>query len=495
MDAPSKEGTHFIVWVIFLCITVFLFAYFLVTPARNWGGDIIEYYGTSESLMNHLTPQLTTQDVKNITHKLNPAYLQDPQYYIQGIDGGRYPVHFIGYSLLLIPLRIILRLFQQDEVRSLTLINVTLLSLFVFYILRKHIHDFRKQSLFLLVVYLSPLISFLSWPGPEILYVTLIFTCIFLYFEKKYAPATLVAAFASWQSQPLLVIAIGLLIYYLFHVYWMKKENDTSLNYFKIFNVITSVLLVLALPYLYNLTVFGVWSPWTRFQNVWTQYYGFGLHNISLFKLFEQFFDLNMGLFWYAPVIVTIGMVSGCMMIVKKNTHAFFLLLFILTAFFYQTNPAWHYGTAGYGPTRHILFFLPLFVYFFMQYRFKSIQRTSILLFILVITQGYIHYFNGFLSPNLLNVLRHSPFATYMLTNYPALYSPTPEIFIDRTNHTDLDRPTTAIYRINDVCRKAYVLVKDKEEIINECGFIPKQYEKLFKQDQNYPFEGYYINY
>ncbi|PIY69104.1 hypothetical protein COY90_02450, partial [Candidatus Roizmanbacteria bacterium CG_4_10_14_0_8_um_filter_39_9] len=310
----------------------------------------------------------------------------------------------------------------------------------------------------------------------------------------------ILAASASWQSQPLLVIAIGYLAYYLFDTFWRNKDQAHQYKPVTLFNSIISILLILAIPYLYNLTVFGVWSPWTKLQNIWTQYYGFGIQNISIFKLYEQFFDLNMGLFWYSPVIFIIGLATAVHLIIQKKAQTIFILsLFVATAFFYQTNPAWHYGTAGFGPTRHILFFLPLLIYFFIHQKYNHMKNAILITSIWMISQGYILYFNGFLCPNFLNVLQHSPFSNYILSNYPTLYNPTPEIFIDRTNHTDLDHPTTAVYKVNGICKKAYVLIQDKEKVMQDCGYIPQTYAGKFtsnmiaETDRVYSYTGFYI--
>jgi len=247
---------------------------------------------------------------------------------------------------------------------------------------------------------------------------------------------------------------------------------------------------ILALiPYAYNFIIFGTFTPWTILKDGWTLIHGFGPQNMSLKKLFEQFFDLNFGLFWYAPMLLILGVTS--VIVNRKNLQLVFTALsMIITAFFYQTNPAWHYGTSGFGPSRHAIFLLPFLIYASILLLEKFFLR-KVALVLLVITQLVIMSFNGFLFPNLLNTLQMSPYAAYVLDHAASLYNPTPEIFVDRTLHQDYSYPHSAYYKYQGSCTKAYVLITDKDALVANCGFIPDKYVNSFDdpyaRKTNYP--------
>ena len=59
--------------------------------------------------------------------------------------------------------------------------------------------------------------------------------------------------------------------------------------------------------------------------------------------------------------------------------------------------------------------------------------------------------------------------AAYLLTHAPELYTPLPEIFVDRTNGDDADHPVSAIYKTNGTCTKAYILPLDIPKLLSEC--------------------------
>ncbi len=506
-----------LLYLFFVLTVAAIGIFFLDFNGLHYGGDIVEYYGTTQSFINHLTPALTSADQKQVEQVLNPAYFTLPDYYLVGRDSLRYPVHFIAYPLLLMPVRLLLELFHHNVLDMFRITNLLLFAGFVLYGAHRFFKTTFKQAVFILIMLLSPLLSFLVWPGPDVLYAGLVLLSVFFFFEKRLMLAAVLMGLASWQSQPLAVTAFGLTIYALFRETVISRDGTrvhVSLNPKSLFLALLTGIIVL-IPYAYNYWAFGMLSPWTAFPDDWTRTFGFGLQNVSLKKFYEQFFNLDMGLFWYMPVLFigstfaayktltgrkkpqfafqTAPVVSGPSMqekvrrftnrfsslyrfnnvILDKQT-LFIIVLFLVTAFFYQTNPAWNYGTAGYGPTRHILFMLPLLVYFFMKLA-KPTKRFLGILTLVILTQGYVLWFNGFITPDFMNSLAHTPYAQYVLDNYPELYNPTPEIFVDRTNHTD-KFIASAVYKYNGTCTKAYVLPADIEAVAKECGYFPKAY-------------------
>lgn len=471
-----------LVWGIFFTVTALLFGYILFFTKLEPGGDIAEYFGITESILNHQSLELTTQDEQNLSKLLHPEYYADPQYYLTGKNDKRYPVHFFLYSLLAIPVRVVLNFLQLDLIKTLAVTNLIILTVSSFWILRKFLTTSFQKEVFLWLFYLSPILSFIIWPGPDLFYICLLLLSVFYFYEKKYFQTVVLTAIASWQSQPLVIIALAALgNYFLSETVKTTDEEKYLQITWKV--IITSILLFLFIfiPYFYNFAVFGVFTPWTIIKNGWTQLNGFGLQNMSLKKLFEQFFDLNSGLFWYMPVIFFAASNFLLKSIRDKkqegNKDLFIYLIILITAFFYQTNPAWHYGTAGFGPSRHIIFVLPFIIYIIVR-NLKSTFSHLIILILIIASQIVTLSLNGFLTPNLLNSLSHNPYATFVLNKFPGIYNPTPEVFVDRTNHTDLDYITTAIYKQDGVCKKAYVLKTDSDYLQQECGYIPEKYQE-----------------
>lgn len=473
-----------LVWIIFGALTLGILTLFLNYPPTTSGGDIVDYFGITETLSKDNTLHLTQETKWNLEKVFNPVYFSDPLYYIPGRDGNRYPIHFFFYSLLALPVRFVLHVLSINELHTLRLTNLLIFSITSFLVLRYFIKSTFAKFVFLLLFYLCPLVWFLIWPGPDVYYVCLLLLAVFSFFQKRYFLATILSAFASWHSQPLLVITLFLL------GYTVVKNTRAQLTYPHMFvqlHAKTMVLIagifgILVIPYLYNIYAFRVLNPWITLNDGWTHLYGFGLQNISVKKFFEQFFDPNIGLFWYAPALVIGGLVVIVKRLVKNKDKGLLVLFigFLLTTFFYQTNPAWNYGTSGYGPSRHILFFLPLLIASLVAVVEKT-KRFILLLIFFVLSQVFVMSFNGFLTPDFMKTHDHTPYAHFLLRTFPSLYNPTPEIFADRTNHAYLRQPASAIYRVNGVCKKAYVLKSDGAWLTSLCGSMPKETAALFK--------------
>lgn len=483
-----------LVWAIFGLVFVIALYFVLFRLQLNTAGDIAEYYGITESLLRHGSIELQMEDRLALEKVMHAAKFTDPQYYINGLDGERYPVHFIFYSLLVLPIRVILSVFGSNPLLSLPVTNLLIFFGVLLYIMKTFLPSPRQKLVFFALAFASPLLFFITWPGPDLFYLSFLLLGIFFFFHKKYNAAAFTVTLASWHSQPIAVLAIMAVAYNFIHHTYLKHGKRIKLDLMDFF-VAASLGFMLFIPYLYNLMVFGAFTPWVLFENGWTQLNGFGTQNISVRKLFEQFFDVNMGILWFAPLLTVLGIFAAIYSYKHSKILFFVLLAFIITAFFYQTNPAWHYGTAGYGPSRHIIFILPFFIFATLQIP-QFVKKYVVLLLFLAVWQFYSLSFNGFLFPDFDKALYNTPYAEYILNNYPQLYNPTPEIFVDRTDHLDLDHPDGSIYKYNEVCKKAYVLPFEVEALRHDCGYIPEDYiDTVDSLDPDYPYEGVYVNY
>ncbi len=466
-----------------LLLAGLIFGAFLASPAPEPAGDIAEYFGVTESVINHGGVNLTAQDQSALSTSLHPEYFTSPGYYIAGANGNRYPVHFVAYSLLLVPVRLLLQQFHIPEFHLFSLLNTLVFFSAITFILLRFVHLTYRQTALILLTLTSPLIFFLWWPGPDIFSLSLLFIALFWFYEGGIMAAATLAAIASWQAQPMIVITASMLLY---------STTQTTHAYRKKMPVPTILILCLtALPYLYNFILFRTLTPWTILKDGWTTMNGFGLHNMSLQKLFEQFFDLNMGVFWYAPLLVIGGVASIGARIRHDKKIQWLTMACIAALFAYQTNPAWHYGTSGFGPSRHAMVMIP-FMIAAIVWQIKPKPIWTAFMMILVISQIAVLSLNTYIFPVFSNTLVHSPMAKFVLERWPAFYNSTPEIFVDRTNHTDLNHPTSAIYKINSTCKKAYVLARDIDTVIQTCGPFPTSVRASILNPDT---DGFYVTY
>ncbi|HLD25245.1 MAG TPA: hypothetical protein VJB96_05000 [Patescibacteria group bacterium] len=425
-----------------------MFGAIIGAPSPEPAGDICEYYGITQTLITHQSLDLQPSDVTSLTKQLGQPYYTLWYCYFSGRNTLRYPLHFAAYSLLATPIRLVLEAIRIDPLKTFAVTNFLFLIGGLLYLLRRFPLTTIQQLALIALTLTSPLLSFLAWPGPDLAVLMLLLIALMLFLHNNFAAAMILTAIASWQSQPILAVLGGMIAYVI-----LNKKN---------FRFVFVPIGLGMIPYIYTMYAFGTLTPWTQLTDGWTKLNGFGLHNISLQKLFEQFTDPNIGVFWYAPILTILGLWT-----LRKKYWLIGMLLATLLAF--QTNPAWHYGTSGYGPSRHAIVMIPFFIAI-ITHEITKPKLWFVAIGLIIVFQIAILSVNNYIFPIFTNTLTHSPTAQFILSRWPALYNPTPEIFVDRTNHTDLDYPTSAIYRIDGICKKTYVLLRDLDRIIEECG-------------------------
>ena len=483
----AKKGKT--IYIIFFLLVLAFLIYILAFSRNQLGGDIVEYYGITESVLNHGSLELTPHDTTNLIQTLNKGYLDDIQYYMVGIDGKRHTVHFVAYSLFVVPIRFILHLFNYPrEIKALAVTNLLFFSAAIFAYLHWFAKNKFEQIAILILTFLSPMAYFVIWPSPEVYSTSLILISLLLFYKKKYLEATLVSALAGWQAQPLILLSGVYYLFYLIEHIFIRKKFTINLV---VISVITGLFLIL--PNIYSLVTFGRLDPWFQLREIqpWIMTFGFGLQNASLKKLYELFFDLNIGVFWYMPVIFITGSILFFALMKKNWRYIALIITIIAIGFTYQTNPNWNNGTAGYGPTRYALYIVPFCIYAIMRFVKKS--PLWILIFIgIITTQWYVFSFNGYIDPIFDRTLYHTPYATFVLDHFPSFYNPTQEIFYERTIHGEPARWNIAIYRDSSgTCKKALTSKASKGWLIPECKYIPPKYDLVledeFKRKANYP--------
>ena len=456
-------------WLIFSIITFGLVLFFIINPEIKYGGDIVEYYGNSESFINHLSFNLTDSDKAKLIERLSQGYFDNPEYYIKGLDGQRYTVHFPLYSVMLVPGRLFLRAIGQDEYKTFQMTNLFILTLLSVFILLSFIKSPVNRFAYLIAVYASPIIWHLVWPGPEIFEFSMILLSIYLFFhgrQMEKVAAIVLSALASYQSQPILFIPLA----YMIIMYWNKYVSKKTVNRLTLRQdiLIAVVLLIfIAVPNIYYYAVFGVLSAWFKLTDV-------GFENSSLKKSIELFFDPNLGLLFYMPILFIEGITGFIKSLFKSVESRILLIMLSLATSFYLINTNWNNGTAGYGPTRYAMHLLPLICYFFLENLIK-VRKAWIVLSLVVIGQLYVMSFNGWLVPDFEKTVKHSPIAEFILKRYPSIYNPTPEIFVERTTGQEGGYWNSTAYLDNGKCLKAYILKTDIQRIVDQCGDITER--------------------
>jgi hypothetical protein len=209
---------------------------------------------------------------------------------------------------------------------------------------------------------------------------------------------------------------------------------------------------------------------------------GASLHDLSLRKTLELFFDLNLGLLPYVPVAL-LALVAGVVTSLVRRSPGLDLAaagVLLPMAALCTATTNWNHGTTG--PSRYAVWMVP-FVYAGLlawRRRLGGAEPTrayAMLLAAAVATQAAIVLGRGgpLAHPD---YFEQSAAARFVLRHAPGLYNPSHEIFVARTLHTPAHARTElagpVVYRDGGQCRKAWARPEDLAALAVECGRAPR---------------------
>ncbi len=503
-------------------IIALLFSFFIVIyigtvkPVRY--GDGLDYYMMAEGFVNHASPDVRDVDVKTFNrkarlYKLNQPVCLDPtcygSFYISN-TGKYYPVHFWMYPLISVPSLLALRVLGMNELKLFQVTNAVLLGIAMLYIAvrlgKMKLPNISKVLLVTLIA-ASPILWFIHWTHTEVFSYVCVVLALFSLFDKRYVFGMLMAALGATQNVPIAFLFVPLLVLYAADSITNKTTVAAKLKDIVLILVAFGITLA---PIVFNYVNYSTW-------NIIDKIGGTSFSFISFKRIFELFFDLNLGIFWYYPLftIAIFGVLGFCavrliLQLIRKResrtvkywfepeniwmiqvimTFITMILMLMLSAGTFN----WNHGTSG--PSRYSLWsVVPLgwiFVYAFISH--VKIKFVNLLIALgIALNAVILVYGGGVLANGKVGFLRHSYAARTVLKYMPSLYNPTMEIFKERTLHSEhyLEVDLNVIYTSRGICKKALVPTGTKYTTGAEakCG--------QYKSKTCYPKENFcYFNY
>jgi hypothetical protein len=474
-----KIGIKQINLIIFILFAIIILTNMLfLKPVRY--GDGNEYFLMLESLSNHLSPDLQQIDIDHsYSGEMNIfGEKADPYWgYFQGRDNKGYSKHFWAYSLLSVPVRTILKIFNMDPGKSFQITNALLFVLMLLVINFFSRLEEGQKLFFMLLLTFSPALWFIHWTHPEIFICSFVTLSLVFLNLKQYGWAILFAGLASLQNQVLVLFVLFLLV----------KAGWSS--GFKIRTVVQygAISLLVFLPNIFYLSSFGTFNPLNEAASI---------KNISAFRVMELFFDLNIGLLPYLPLVLLFFL--GIVLFQGYQHRGFvfewqiFLLILAMGTICSATDN-WNHGTSG--PSRYAIWMLP-FLFFILVINFQTFWKGSLIKGLLV-TAMFFQFFivasNGFFIHK-EDYLNHSSAARFVLNRFPALYNPSFEIFCERTQNSESDCGDPTIYRKNKVCMKALLTCEGLNTLQSLCPNTDKRLDD-YCHTKSHRDQWFYVNY
>lgn len=382
-------------------------------------GDGWEYVNQVESLYSHGTPDLRPDDLLGVDSWSVPqgwGPAPRPGYaYRTAPDGREYSIHFWGYSLTAAGAKAYLHAVGGNELAAMQLVNVVWFALAMFVVLFAWGAPLGKRLSFGALVCVGPVLWYLSFTGTELFSWSLAVMGLVAYDARRYGWAAAAFAAASTQNPTLVFLcgAAGLM------ALWERRWRQAAWVCLG-----TGIAFLPAAFFKYH---FGKPSLITE---------GFvSASYISWAKTWGYAFDLNQGLFPYAPLLV-IGALIGAARLALRRSASGLVMIGALVAVAVGTEVQINWNSGCVGVQRYVVWLIPGAVWIMVE-GLGSGRAARVFTAAAVLTAGVM----ADIAPFKDGYLVHNPVAKWVLIHCPQLYYPEPEVFVERIRMVETGNP------------------------------------------------------
>lgn len=400
-------------------------------------GDGHEYLLQTIAWSRHASPNITQEDTEYLLNHSSPVfrheYVRDLQHFQkqmphpqppQGWIGFYYSLqdeligyHFPFYALLAVPFKWVLNQLGDDWLKAFSLLNTVLFLLPLFYLFFfSRLPDSNKRWLGVFLFF-SPMLWYLRWPHTEVLTASAVALTLLLWTDKRFALSLLVAAIASLQNQPLLLLMLLPL-----KDLWLSREYGWMQ---KISLPLPAVVIGL-LPMVFFHHHFGVTNLIVHIGSAGKQF-------ITPTRIFDFFLDLNQGLIAGYPMVVILFPLFLVQQFRQKQYLSAIIISGVLLGIAITASMTinWNMGQAGisrYAVWAGMVVLVPVLALSdFSSWILKGILGVGLFAEIFILSSfGMTDAHDG-------HCLGHNASARWVLNGNPSLYNPEMETFQERS--------------------------------------------------------------
>lgn len=389
-------------------------------------GDLIDYILMTESFENHLSPHLTENDTAEakIMMKKDKIKLDVPypfSTYYRADSGKYYCYHFWFYSLLCMPMKAFFNIIGHHQSRAFVVMNLSLFLLALWCAALLIETERIKKIFIILFLAINPVIWYITWIHTEVFSYSMVVIALTLFYRKRMVPAILFASLGALQNQPLLILS-----FYMFMVFIVEKFKDLKSggkNNFADFSLAVLALMVSFIPAFFYYYNFGAPNMIVKCGHA-------SLKNMSLVRCADLFFNTDMGLLYYFPIMCILFFIVVIKTALQRNLKDFFLTLTVFVMVLLSTQTInWNSGMAGLA--RYAIWIIPVIVFVVIQ-NMRINTALTILFIISLVFQLFLIIIGGGLRCK-IDYCAHNTLSQFLLKNCPILYSPDFSVFAERT--------------------------------------------------------------
>lgn len=402
--------------ILFILFSVVLIGFVLFIPPYIYG-DGWEYLGMTISFSNHLSPNLTSEDIEErriLAEKSNLYLLESMEYagYFESINGDYYSYHFWFYSFICTIPYLFLKTIGINPVKVFQFTNAMLLLFLCGWLLYKTSLSNREKLWVFLVTIINPIVFYIPWSHPEVFSFVFLFIGLLELMEGRKVSSSIFISIASLQNQAIAIISIGIILWEL------MKTKRINLQILRL--CLSSGIIFI--PYVFY------WIYFREFSLITATGYASAKH-ISLDKILSLFIDPNFGLVVYIPVLCV---VLVWLLIHRDKKSYVWAGVLLLMATICSTQFNWNSGMMYIH--RYAVWLIPVLI--IATYGYVSGLNKKKFLTILtahLVTTGSVLFF-GLLNykDGQSNHVRFSPLAKMIISIAPSIYNPPYEVFTER---------------------------------------------------------------
>ncbi|MBU9617426.1 hypothetical protein KTE47_07295 [Burkholderia multivorans] len=403
-------------------------------------GDGLEYTLMAEAFLRHGTPNITEDDYRSVR-----LYKGDVATNVPGIASGRslstsppffrdsagryYSYHFWLYSLFVAPFLLVIKLLGLATSWAFVATNV-IFSLIASSVICLWRDIGRGRRLFLLVLYWScGTIPYISWTHPEVFSASLLVVSIVAALSCRYVIAAITAALVAQQNPPVLILVA---IFLAVDLYVTHKKNEGLIPPARKVIEWVACIALASLSTLFYYIHFRVGSL--------IAHSGFAsVDLISAGRLWSFYFDLNQGLLvllWpllaIMPAVLVSGLISRELKVANCILAIALVCISIMLAVPSISTTNFNSGASfvmryAYWASVPILFSVVMLC----AERFWSgaLVCAGMLIFVAM----NVAYYAG----DRPSYVYYTHAAEKVMGDFPRMYNPIPEIFVERGLHID----------------------------------------------------------
>lgn len=429
--------------IIYILVYFIIVGIYCVTYGSTPTGEWDDYSLPTVSIIKNHRFSITTDDVEAFKEFFPQWSTAIDNYELSGYvakNGGQMPWYFPTYSIVCIPMILLLRLLELPATYAFIFTNfafIMVLLLVVYFYLKSS--DICKLELIILLS-VNPIIFYLTWVSAETFIFAILGIAMVFWYNKWYKRAAFFVSVAGMLNPTIMSIGIIMIIEYLLKI-WVSRDKSDNIFYVIKNNI--HELIKYAFCYIIGIIpmIYNYYN--TGYINLTAARFGATNGRESIIdRFFAYIFDLNYGIFPYYPFILIIGLLLIILAIYNKHwRYIEWFVAFIVNVILYSIMVHINCGMSGiarYNAWGNVVLICAICLYFneiVKQHIINSSIQIALVVNVILIVIIVYHY--GPMGANKTSYLKWTPIATYVIDHYPSLYNPLHSTFNSRTMHLD----------------------------------------------------------